>query len=125
MISGTRMSSIGASSLSKLPKLDNDKEVYLKQRQGRDIDIISQAPHQYRDVIKIFPKYRFETLDQDYWRRKSFIEGMPSHAYNHYSSSRLGYEMNKYQKVNKVEKALWWKMIGFCHFKYFCSTKVW
>ena len=58
-ISSTRMSNLGAASLSKLPKLDNDKEVYLKQRQGRDIDIISQAPHKYRDVIKIFPKYRF------------------------------------------------------------------
>ena len=40
-LSNGRMSSIGAASLSKLPKLDNDKEVYVKQRQGRDIDIIS------------------------------------------------------------------------------------
>jgi hypothetical protein len=53
------MSQLGSSSLSKLPPLNSDKEVYLKQREGREIDIISQRPREYRDVIKAFPKYRF------------------------------------------------------------------
>ncbi len=63
--------------------------MYSKQRQGRELDIINQQPRSYQDVIKVFPKYRYETLDQDYWRRKSFIEGMPDHALNYYSSKSL------------------------------------
>jgi hypothetical protein len=65
--------------------LNNDVEVYEKQRRGREFDIISQVPREYRDSIKVFPKIRFENFDKEFWRRKSFIEGLPSHAYNYYS----------------------------------------
>lgn len=75
--SASRMSSFGSSSLSKLPRLDSDIDVYSKQRKDREIDIISQEPKLYKDVIKVFPTYRQETLDQDYWRRRSFLEGKP------------------------------------------------
>lgn len=76
--SASRMSNFGSSSLSRLPRLDSDIDVYTKQRKDREIDIISQEPKLYKDVIKAFPKYRQETLDQDYWRRRSFIEGKPT-----------------------------------------------
>lgn len=82
------MSSFGSSSLSKLPRLSNDVEVYEKQRVGREVDIISHAPKEYKDTIKVFPKIRFETFDRDYWRRKSFIEGLPDHAYKYYADKK-------------------------------------
>lgn len=49
------------------------------------MDIITQVPREYKDTIKVFPKIRFENYDKDFWRRKSFIEGLPDHAYNYYS----------------------------------------
>lgn len=67
--------------------LNNDSEVYEKQRRGREINIITQVPREYKDVIKVFPKIRFEAYDNDYWRRKSFIEGLPHDAYNYYSNN--------------------------------------
>lgn len=56
---GSRMSSFGSSSLSKMQLLSNDVEVYEKQRRGRELDIISNVPREYRDSIKVFPKIRF------------------------------------------------------------------
>jgi hypothetical protein len=82
------MSSFGSSSLRKLPRLSRDVEVYEKQRVGREVDIISHAPNEYKDTIKVFPKIRFETFDRDYWRRKSFIEGLPDHAYKYYADKK-------------------------------------
>ena len=79
------MSQAGSNSLSKLKPLNNDREVFEKQRTGREIDILSHAPKDYKDSIKVFPKIRFENYDRDYWRRKSFIEGLPLDAYNHYN----------------------------------------
>ena len=55
----SRMSGFGSSSLSKMKLLNNDVEVYEKQRRGREVDIISQVPREYRDSIKVFPKIRF------------------------------------------------------------------
>ena len=81
------MSHFGSNSLSKLPRVDNDIDVVSKQK--KEVNIITQVPKEYKDVIKVFPKYRFETLDQDYWRRKSFIEGMPNEAFNHYSRNNF------------------------------------
>lgn len=84
----SRFSNYGSSSLSKLQMVSSDREVYEKQRKGRENDIISQTPREYVDSIKVFPKIRFERYDQDYWRRKSFIEGLPQQAYNLYSGNQ-------------------------------------
>lgn len=94
------MSNFGSSSLSKLPRLNSDIQVYEKQRVGREVDIISHAPKEYKDTIKVFPKIRFETYDRDYWRRKSFIEGLPDHAYKYYTQKKgfhtnMAYESTK------------------------------
>lgn len=101
------MSNFGSSSLGRQSMLGTDIEVYEKQRKDRHIDIITQAPHEYRDVIKVFPKIRFESLDNNYWRRKSFIEGLPHNAYNHYSvtGSSLG-DSRKLSGIGKLASEL-------------------
>lgn len=53
------MSNFGSSSLSKLPRLESDIDVYSKQRKDREIDIITNVQRPYKDMIKVFPKYRF------------------------------------------------------------------
>jgi len=96
------MSTFGSSSLSKLPRLNSDKEVYSKQRNDRQIDIINHSPHKYFDRIKVFPKYHMETRDQEFWRRKAFIEGMPSEAYNRFSKSRFDEELVRFKSINRL-----------------------
>ena len=71
--------------------------MFEKQHKGREYDIISQKPHDYKDSIKVFPKMRFENFDNAYWRRQAFITGKPSDAYIFYQG-----EPDKNLKVNSI-----------------------
>ena len=45
----------------------SDKEVYEKQQ--KNYNIISVQPREYPDTIKVFPKYRLENEDQNYFKK--------------------------------------------------------
>lgn len=39
------------------------------EKQQRNYNIISVQPREYQDTIKLFPKYRLENLDHNYFRK--------------------------------------------------------
>ena len=61
------MSNVGSSSLKSLNRYISDKEVFEKQQ--KNYNIISVQPKEYQDTIKMFPKYRLENQDQNYFRK--------------------------------------------------------
>lgn len=61
------LSSVGSNSLKSLNRFISDKEVYEKQQ--KNYNIISVQPKEYQDTIKLFPKYRLQNEDQNYFKK--------------------------------------------------------
>jgi hypothetical protein len=45
----------------------SDKEVYDKQQ--KNYNIINVQPKEYEDTIKVYPKYRLENEDRNYYKK--------------------------------------------------------
>lgn len=66
-VASSQLSNVGSSSLKSLNRYISDKEVFEKQQ--KNYNIISVQPKEYQDTIKMFPKYRLENQDQNYFRK--------------------------------------------------------
>lgn len=58
---------MGTNSLKSLNRYISDKEIYEKQQKG--YNIISVQPKEYEDTIKVYPKYRLENEDRNYYKK--------------------------------------------------------
>lgn len=63
----SQLSNVGTNSLKSLNRYISDKEVYDKQQKG--YNIISVQPKEYEDTIKVYPKYRLENEDRNYYKK--------------------------------------------------------
>lgn len=63
----SQLSNVGSNSLKSLNRYISDKEVYEKQQKG--YNIISVQPKEYEDTIKVYPKYRLENEDRNYYKK--------------------------------------------------------
>jgi hypothetical protein len=63
----SQLSNIASNSLRVPSYLVSDKQVYDKQQ--KDYNIISSKPKFYEDSIKMYPKYRLENEDRNYFRK--------------------------------------------------------
>ncbi len=63
----SNLSNVGSNSLKSLNRFISDKEVFEKQQ--KNYNIISIQPKEYQDTIKMFPKYRLENEDQNYFKK--------------------------------------------------------
>ena len=63
----SNLSNVGSNSLKSLNHHISDKEVYEKQ-QSR-FNIINAQPKLYEDTIRFFPKYRYENLDRNFFKK--------------------------------------------------------
>jgi len=58
---------VGINSLKSLNRFISDKEVYEKQQ--KNYNIISVQPREYQDTIRMFPNYRLENEDHNYYKK--------------------------------------------------------
>jgi hypothetical protein len=63
----SQLSNAGSSSLKILNRYISDIDIYEKQQ--KNYNIISVQPKEYHDTIKMFPKYRLENADQNYYKK--------------------------------------------------------
>lgn len=63
----SQLSNVGTNSLKSLNRYISDKEIYEKQQKG--YNIISVQPKEYEDTIKVYPKYRLENEDRNYYKK--------------------------------------------------------
>ena len=61
------MSNYGSSSLGKLPRVVNERDIYEKQE--KKYNIITIQPKDHQETIKKYPIYRLENQDQNYYRK--------------------------------------------------------
>lgn len=58
---------MGSASLKSLNRFISDREVYEKQQ--KNYNIINVQPKEYKDTINLFPKYRLENSDANYFKK--------------------------------------------------------
>ena len=63
----SQLMNVGTNSLKSLNQFISDKEVYEKQQ--KTYNIINVQPKEYHDTIKLFPKYRLENEDKNYFKK--------------------------------------------------------
>lgn len=63
----SHLSNYGSNSLTSLPKLLNERDIYEKQE--KKYNIISIQPKEYQETIKKYPKFHLENLDENYYKK--------------------------------------------------------
>ena len=72
----SQLSNVGNSSLKGINRYISDKDVF--EKQSKNYNIISVQPRETMDTIKVFPKYRLENEDRNYFRKMELEKELSS-----------------------------------------------